>query len=163
MHNDIIYVYTVFQNDRHKIRPSNESVDGRLLSRYIYISMMCVYTCKIYIKPTMLDGPLMSAEYLFTSHCPRALLNTPTAAATNATARVFIWRICIGTHRRKMYYFNKKIIYIRGKCAGHVFSFIPIVAPSRTYRRIPIFVFFPAGTCAWALYIYNKNSNNNRI
>lgn len=41
-----------------------------------------------------------------------------------------------------MYYFNKKIIYIRGKCAGHVFSFIPIVAPSRTYRRIPIFVFF---------------------
>lgn len=117
---------------------------------------MCVYTCNIYIKPTMLDGPLMSAEYLFTSHCPRALLNTPTAsaAADNATARVFIWRICIGTRRRKMYYFNKKIIYIRGKCAGHVFSFIPIVAPSRTYRRIPIFVFFPAGTCACVLYIY---------
>lgn len=35
----------------------------------------------------MLDGPLMSAEYLFTSHCPRALPpNTPAATTVVAAA-----------------------------------------------------------------------------
>jgi len=76
---------------------------------YIYVCNMyrviysvCIYLY-MYIRPMMLDGPLMSAEYLFTSRCPRALPYTP-AATTAAAADTRI-------HMTYIYY-----RYAGGKC-----------------------------------------------